>query len=51
MLLMMALASIGDYPIRTPIISCVFVIAILWMTDKPEGKESQRLIGTSDQSG
>jgi O-antigen ligase len=31
-ILILALGSIGDYPLRTPSLACVFVIAILWLT-------------------
>jgi O-antigen ligase len=30
-ILFLALGSIGDYPLRAPILACVFVIAILWL--------------------
>ena len=29
-------ASIGDYPLRTPSLSCVFVIACLWLCGPPD---------------
>ncbi|MFM9853468.1 MAG: O-antigen ligase family protein [Sphingomonadaceae bacterium] len=31
----LALGSIGDYPLRTPILGCVFIIASLWLTKTP----------------
>jgi O-antigen ligase len=30
-ILILALGSIGDYPLRTPSLSCIFVIAALWL--------------------
>ncbi len=43
--LIWALASIGDYPLRVPSLACVFVIAVLWMRgldDAPEVGEARR---------
>jgi O-antigen ligase len=31
-----ALGSISDYPLRTPAMACVFIIAVLWISIKPE---------------
>jgi hypothetical protein len=31
-ILMLALASIADYPLRVPSISCVFAIAVIWLS-------------------
>lgn len=31
LLFILALGSIGDYPMRTPILACVFVLAALWL--------------------
>jgi O-antigen ligase len=30
-LAIMALGSVGDYPLRTPFLACIFVIALLWL--------------------
>jgi O-antigen ligase len=30
-LLIFALGSIGDYPLRTPSLACLFVVAVLWL--------------------
>jgi O-antigen ligase len=37
---MVALASIGDYPLRTPTLACVFVLSVLWMA-APIGNTSK----------
>jgi O-antigen ligase len=49
LILLFALGSITDYPLRSPSLSCVFVIACLWLTGKrtPETKTvevSQRFV-------
>jgi O-antigen ligase len=31
MILVLALASVVDYPVRTPILACVFVVSVLWL--------------------
>ncbi|QJB69760.1 O-antigen ligase family protein [Parasphingorhabdus halotolerans] len=36
MVFMLALGSIGDYPLRTPSLSCLFVIASIWMIKRDE---------------
>jgi O-antigen ligase len=30
----LVLGSVGDYPLRTPSLACVFVIALLWLTNE-----------------
>jgi O-antigen ligase len=39
-----AVGSIGDYPLRTPLLACVFVVALLWLctptTHRNRGRES-----------
>jgi O-antigen ligase len=30
-LIVMAVGSIGDYPLRTPSLACVFIVAVLWL--------------------
>jgi O-antigen ligase len=39
--LMLALASIADYPLRTPILALVITIAATWMISKPSGPASK----------
>ena len=36
-LVIIALGSIGDYPLRTPALACVFVIAALWLAGADSG--------------
>ncbi|GAD50851.1 O-antigen polymerase family protein [Caenibius tardaugens NBRC 16725] len=38
---LLALASISDYPLRTPFLACVFVLAVLWMPHSVGGRISQ----------
>jgi O-antigen ligase len=35
-ILIMALGSIGDYPLRAPSLVCIFVIAALWLAGDPD---------------
>jgi hypothetical protein len=32
-----ALGSIGDYPLRSPSLACVFVVAALWLSSAKGG--------------
>ncbi len=34
-ILILALGSIGDYPLRTPTVACFFVVAALWLASDP----------------
>lgn len=43
----MALGSIGDYPLRTPFLTCVFVIVLLWLV--PQSKRQTRVDGVLDK--
>jgi O-antigen ligase len=52
--LMMALGSIGDYPLRVPSLACLFVVASLWLADevgslpKSSGTLSRSKLGTQE---
>jgi O-antigen ligase len=43
---MMALGSIGDYPLRTPLLASIFVISCLWLT--PQSECRARIDGVKD---
>jgi O-antigen ligase len=40
---LLALGSIGDYPLRVPSLMCIFVIAMLWLTG--DGQRSAKIAG------
>lgn len=40
-IVLVALASVGDYPVRTPIISCVFALALCWTMGKNPDSKSE----------
>lgn len=44
LLLMIALASIPDYPLRTPIMMCLAAVCGLWLLDPERGERSPALI-------
>jgi O-antigen ligase len=48
MLLLVFLASIVDYPARTPLIMAMIVIAAVWLSDRP-GKPDASALPTGDQ--
>jgi O-antigen ligase len=35
---LLALGSVGDYPLRTPSLACAFVVAALWLTSREENR-------------
>jgi O-antigen ligase len=48
-ILILALGSIGDYPLRAPSLACVFVIAALWMA--AESSRSRKSGGSLERAG
>ena len=48
--LMLALASIPDYPLRVPSLSCVFVLAAVWLSN-PSDKVSNKSVGVAFRDG
>ncbi len=40
----LALASLGDYPVRTPIMMAVLVIATIWLSRVPQGSPVERSV-------
>lgn len=56
LILMIALGSIGDYPLRVPSIMCTFVVALLWLCSGrgPQGEDAivpSKRDGSPDESG
>ena len=49
-ILMIALGSVGDYPLRVPSIMCVFVIATLWLCGE-RGLQGKNKISSSNGDG
>jgi O-antigen ligase len=47
-IVILALGSIGDYPLRAPSLACIFVIATLWLAgDRAHAAKSNGALGTS----
>lgn len=46
--LILALGSIGDYPLRTPSLACVFVVAVLWLSGN--GRSLPKNVGSLDRA-
>jgi O-antigen ligase len=44
-MLMFALGSIGDYPLRVPFGACYFVVAAMWLTAIPAGPAKRHGVG------
>ena len=55
LILVLALGSVGDYPLRTPALECVLVIAAVWLTDGRKAflrvRDVRVLGGWSDEGG